>query len=148
MKTRISSMLILAFLAVQVFALGKASDYGKRESTLRKHNDSMLENAKFMQNEARHSDDLFNSKAYLKRARKIKSHASKARRYVTRLQQEEYSVKKSETKFNKTIEHYDKILQEEFQVEKELGMPASDRHKLESHVSAILNELDELGKRI
>jgi hypothetical protein len=37
------------------------------------------------------------------------------------------------------IEHYDTILQEELQIEKELGMPVSDRHKLASHINAILH---------
>lgn len=151
MKTKIITtgiVLILSFLTVQVYAQDKATNFVKKENAIKKHNDQIFEHAKFMQNEARKSDDLFNRKSYLKRARKIKSHARKAKIYVGKLQTEENHVRNSETKFNEVIEHYDRILQEEFQIEKELGMPASDRHKLDSHLSIILNELEELRKKI
>ena len=144
----VSIVFIMSFLAVQVNAQDKVTNYVKQENAIKKHNDRMFEHAKIMQKEAHNSDDLFNRKSYLKRARKIKSHATKAKTYAMKLQEEENSVKNSETRFNEIIEHYDRILQEEFQIEKELDMPASDRHKLDSHLSAIIDELKELKKKI
>ena len=147
METRISTLLVLVFLAMQVNAQDKVTTYVRHEKAIKRHNNMMFKHANIMKKEAHNSDDLFNRKSYLKRARKIKAHATKAKAYLTKWERGEKSVKEQETKFNKTIEHYDKILQEEFQVEKELDMPASDRHKLESHLAIILDEINELREK-
>jgi hypothetical protein len=39
-------------------------------------------------------------------------------------------------------------MKSEFKIEKELGMPATDRHKLAQHLSVFLNELKGIKKEI
>ena len=119
-----------------------------RNDTIMKHNDFIFKHVEAMKKEAAKSDKEFNKEAYLEYAREMKKHASSAREYLRKLHLGEESVKKSETKFNKTIKHYDRILQEEFQIEKELDMPAADRHKLAYHLSLISDELKKIKKEI
>ena len=141
-------LLLLSFLTVQLNAQQIEKTYNKKEKAIKKHNEYVYTHAKALEKAIVQSDDWFNKKSSLKHARKIKLHATKAKFCVNKLKKEENNEKKSESRFNRVIEHYDKILQEEFQVEKELGMPAADHHKLASHLSVILNELEEIKKKI
>ncbi len=140
-------ILLLSFLSVETNAQNEIS-HNKKEMAVIQHNEYILNHAKALEREIAKSADAINIKSGLKHARKIKSHAKKAKTYVRKLQKEEKSVKKPETRFNEIIEHYDKILQEEFQIEKELGMPASDHDTLAGHISVILNSLEEIKKKI
>ena len=140
-------IMLLSFVAISANAQNETT-FGKKEDAIEKHNEYVYNHAKAMEKAIAEADQGFNPKSYMKHAREIRKHATKSKAYVNKLQKERSSVKKSETKFNKTIEHYDNILQEEFQVEKELGMPASDRHKLASHVSIILDEIEAVKKDI
>ena len=139
-------LLLLSFLTVQTYA--QRTSFDKKEEAIIRHNDQVFYHAKAMERDYSKSGNIFNHKSYLKHAKAIKTHTKKAKAYTNKLLNEEKYVKEKETKFNGIIEHYDKILQEEFQIEEELGMPTSDRHKLASHLSVILDELEAIKKKI
>ena len=150
MKSGISftlSALLLLFLTVPINAQDETI-VNIKDKTLRHHNESMFDHVETMLKMTNNPDYPFNSKSFRKHARGVKLHARKARAYVDKLNKEESGVKESETRFNGLIEHYDKILQEEFEIEKEMDMPAFDHHKLAGHLSVIRDELDEIKEKI
>jgi hypothetical protein len=140
-------VLLLSFLTVSINAQDETI-LNKKKETVRQHNKYMFDHIEAMLKVTNNPDYPFNKKSFRKHARGIKLHAKKARAYVNKLNEKETDLKESETTFNGIIEHYDKILQEEFEIEKELDMPASDRQKLASHLSIIQDELDEIKKEI
>ena len=145
-------LLVLLSLTVKISAQEETTFNTKEDSirhnTVKQHNDFILNHVEAMKNESVRSEKQFDKESYMQHAQEMKMHATKAKEYVKNLQKGEKSVKESETKFNKTIKHYDNILQEEFKIEKELGMPATDHHKLAHYLSVILNELKKIEKEI
>jgi hypothetical protein len=139
---------MLAILSLQLNAQQTEKTYDKKDDVIARHNNYVFDHAKAMENAIAQSDKKIEKKAFRKHIRGIKSHTHKAKKYVKALQKKEKNLKESEVRFNRMIEHYDNILQEEFQIEKELGMPGSDRHKIASHLTTIFSELNEIKKQL